>query len=131
MGAYAWCAPVPLRLRAFAAWEDSLHDVAIVLMIEKKAAVDNLSAILDVEWIDMVQFGRGDYSVSIGKPGDRQSEETQGAYRNTIDLALKKSMHPRIELAGLEQAKQYLDMDVRHFCTGCFLAFHARSAAQY
>jgi 4-hydroxy-2-oxoheptanedioate aldolase len=100
------------------AWVDAMNDVVIVLMIEKKGAIENLEAILDVEGIDMVQFGGGDYSVSIGQPGGGRGEETREAYSYLIDLALKKGVHPRVELGGLEQAQRYLDMGVRHFCVG-------------
>src|SRR6185295_10598506 len=44
----------------------ALADAVIVLMIEKKEAVENLEAILDVPGVDMVQFGPSDYSQSMG-----------------------------------------------------------------
>ena len=80
--------------------------------------MENIEAILDVEGLDMVQFGGGDYSVSIGQPGGGSGKETRGAYMRLIKLALAKGVHPRVELGSLEQAKPYLDMGVRHFCVG-------------
>ena len=35
-----------------------------------------------------------------------------------IELALKKGVAPRVEIASFEQAKPYLDAGVRHFCIG-------------
>ena len=100
------------------AWVDAMNDVVIAVMIEKGAAMDNIEAILDVEGLDMVQFGGGDYSVSIGKPGGGRSVETQAAYKHLIERSLAKGVHPRVELGSLDQAKHYLDMGVRHFCVG-------------
>src|SRR5438445_6755571 len=42
------------------------QDSVIVLMIEKKGAVENLESILRVEGVDMVQFGPSDYRITIG-----------------------------------------------------------------
>ena len=99
-------------------WVDSLNDVVIALMIEKKGAMEHLEEILQVDGIDMVQFGPSDYSVSIGKPGGGRDPEVQAAHRRMIETALKMGKHPRVELGSLEQAKPYLDMGVRHFCVG-------------
>ena len=104
------------------AWAESLNDVVIALMIEKKAAMDNLEAILDVPGIDMLQFGPSDFSVSIGKPGQGRDPEVQGAHRRMIELALAKGVHPRVEIGSFEQAQPYLDMGVRHFCIGWDIA---------
>ena len=37
-------------------WVQAMDDVVVALMIEKKPAMDNLSEILAVEGVDMVQF---------------------------------------------------------------------------
>ncbi len=100
------------------AWVDAMNDVVIAIMIEKKGAMENLDAILDVAGVDMVQFGPADYSISIGKPGQAGSPEVQQAHRDMIELALKKGVAPRVEVASFEQTKAYLDMGVRHFCIG-------------
>jgi 2-keto-3-deoxy-L-rhamnonate aldolase RhmA len=70
-------------------WVAAMNEVVIAIMIEKKGAVENLEEILAVDGVDMVQFGPADYSISIGKVG-----------------------------ATFKQAKQYVDMGVRHFCIG-------------
>ena len=48
---------------------DTLRSSVIAVMVEKKPCVDNLEEILSIGGIDMVQFGPGDFSMSIGKPG--------------------------------------------------------------
>ena len=100
------------------AWTKAMNDVVIAIMVEKKGAMENLEEILSVKGVDMVQFGPGDYSITIGKPGRRQDPEVQKAERDMIELALKKGVNPRVELGSFEQAKPYLEMGVRHFCIG-------------
>ncbi|MFC2016213.1 HpcH/HpaI aldolase/citrate lyase family protein [Chloroflexota bacterium] len=100
------------------AWARVMNDVVIAIMIEKKGAIENLEEILSVKGVDMVQFGPTDYSVSIGKPGQGQSPEVQKVQRDMIELALKKGVAPRVELADFEGAKPFVEMGVRHFCIG-------------
>ena len=66
----------------------------------------------------MVQFGPLDYSITIGKAGQTRSPEVQKAQEKMIELALKKGLHPRVEIANFEQAKPFIDLGVRHFCIG-------------
>jgi 4-hydroxy-2-oxoheptanedioate aldolase len=100
------------------AWVESLNQVVIALMIEKKGAMENLEEILSVEGIDMVQFGPNDYGVSIGLPGQRQSPLVQDAHRRMIEVALRMGVHPRVEVASFEQIRPYVELGVRHFCIG-------------
>ena len=96
----------------------ALEDVVIALMIEKEAAVKDLEAILDVEGIDMVQFGPGDYSMSIGKTGQMSDPAVWEAEEYVIKTALSKGVQPRAEIESPEAAQRYLDMGVRHFSIG-------------
>jgi 2-keto-3-deoxy-L-rhamnonate aldolase RhmA len=97
---------------------DALNDVVIAIMVEKKSCVDDLENVLSVPGIDMVQFGGSDFSMSIGKPAQHNDPEVVAAEKKTIELALKKGLHPRVELRDPGQAKKYLDMGVKHFCIG-------------
>jgi 2-keto-3-deoxy-L-rhamnonate aldolase RhmA len=99
-------------------WTKAMDEVVIAIMIEKKGAIENLDEILSVEGIDMVQFGPADYSISIGKPGQVQSAKVQDAHKLMIDSALKKGVHPRVEIGSYEQAEPFVKMGVRHFCIG-------------
>jgi 4-hydroxy-2-oxoheptanedioate aldolase len=99
-------------------WVKEMNDVVIVVMIEKKGAMENLEEILSIKGVDMVQFGPSDYSISIGKPGQVMSPETQNAEAEMIKMALKKGIVPRAEAYSLEEAKKYIAMGVRHFCVG-------------
>ncbi|MBI3957616.1 MAG: 2,4-dihydroxyhept-2-ene-1,7-dioic acid aldolase [Chloroflexi bacterium] len=96
----------------------ALQEIVIVLMLEKKPALDNLEEILSVPGVDMIQWGPADFSMSIGKAGRRGDPEVQAAEQRVIDTCLKMGIHPRIELGSADGAKRYLDMGVRHFCIG-------------
>ncbi|WP_053240068.1 HpcH/HpaI aldolase family protein [Pleomorphomonas koreensis] len=100
------------------AYVDALNDVVIAIMVEKKCCVDNLEEILSVPGIDMVQFGPSDFAMSIGKPAQYDAPEVLAAERKTIELALKKGLHPRVELHDPKLAAQYMRMGVKHFCLG-------------
>ena len=100
------------------AYVEALNDVVIAIMVEKKSCVDDLDAILSVPGIDMVQFGASDFSMSIGKPAQYGDAEVLAAEKKTIEMALKKGLHPRIELRDPSQADKYLKMGVKHFCIG-------------
>jgi 4-hydroxy-2-oxoheptanedioate aldolase len=96
----------------------SYQDAVVVLMIEKKGAIENLEAILRVEGVDMVQFGPSDYSMSIGVAGQRDHPAVLEARNHTIKTALAMGVHPRAEINDARQAEEYLALGVKHFCLG-------------
>lgn len=100
------------------AWAAALDQVVVALMIEKKGAVENLEAILDVPGIDMVQFGPSDYSNSLGHTGKPQHPEVKEAESYVIETALKKGIAPRVELNEPAGFEPYLEMGVKHFNIG-------------
>jgi 2-keto-3-deoxy-L-rhamnonate aldolase RhmA len=99
-------------------WVDTLAESVIVLMIEKRQAVENLDAILDVEGIDMVQFGPSDYAMSIGLPGQGSHQKVRDAERFVIETAHRRGIPARAEIRDAAGAQPYLEMGVRHFCVG-------------
>lgn len=100
------------------AYVRALDDVVIAIMVEKRECVEDLDAILSVKGIDMVQFGSSDYSMSIGATGQRNHPEVRKAELKTIETALAKGLHPRVELRDINLAAPYLEMGVKHFCIG-------------
>jgi 2-keto-3-deoxy-L-rhamnonate aldolase RhmA len=100
------------------AYVAALDEVVIALMVEKRECVEDLDAILSVKGIDMVQFGGSDYAMSLGLTGQRSHPDVKRAERKTIETALAKGLHPRVELADINQAVPYLEMGVKHFCIG-------------
>ena len=99
-------------------WVEMLADCVIVLMIEKKEAVENLEAILSVKGVDMVQFGPSDYAMSIGMPRQTGNERVREAEQYTIETAHRMGIPARVELGDAAGAERYLEMGVQHFCVG-------------
>lgn len=100
------------------AFVKALDEVVIAVMVEKRECVEHLDAILAVPGLDMVQFGPADYAMSIGLPGQFQHPDVRKAETKTIETALKRGLHPRVELFDAAQAERYLEMGVKHFCLG-------------
>jgi 4-hydroxy-2-oxoheptanedioate aldolase len=104
------------------AFVQALEDAVVALMIEKKQCVEDLDAILSVKGIDMTQFGPGDYSMSLGIPGQYAHPRVREAEEYTIATSLKKGIRPRAEIGRPDQAKRYLDLGVKDFCIGTDVA---------
>ncbi|NLG99629.1 MAG: 2,4-dihydroxyhept-2-ene-1,7-dioic acid aldolase [Chloroflexi bacterium] len=105
-----------------AEYVQALRDVVVVLMIEKREAVECLEDILSLGGIDMVQWGPADYSMSVGRPGERRSPEIKAVERKVIDTCIKMGVPPRAEIAVPDDAAYYLDLGVRHFSLSSDLA---------
>jgi len=101
-----------------AAYAEAVRNMVVMVMIEKRSAVDQLDEILTVPGIDMVQWGPADYSMSIGRPGEKSHPEVRAAERMVIEKSLAAGVAPRVEISHPDQAKVYLDMGVRHFNLG-------------
>jgi 4-hydroxy-2-oxoheptanedioate aldolase len=100
------------------AYVEALNQVVIAIMVEKRECVEDLDAILSVPGLDMVQFGASDYSMSLGLTGQTTHPEVKKAELRTIETALMKGLHPRVELGDITRAGPYLEMGVKHFCIG-------------
>ena len=96
----------------------ALEDVVVVLMIEKREAVESLEEILAVPGVDMVIFGGSDYSMSIGKPGEARGPEITKVRDHVYSTALEMGVQPRAELRTVDDAGPLLDLGVRHFSIG-------------
>jgi 2-keto-3-deoxy-L-rhamnonate aldolase RhmA len=99
-------------------WVKALAECVVVLMIEKREAVDNLDAILATPGVDMVQFGPADYSLSMGFSRTGDAERIREVEIKVIHSALLHGVQPRAELRDSTSAERYLDLGVRHFCVG-------------
>ena len=99
----------------------ALRDVVVVLMIEKKEVVEHLEEILSLGGIDMITWGGADYCMSIGRPGEWDASDVKAVEKEVIKTSLRMGVAPRIAIDHAEQAKEYLDMGIRHFCVGADL----------
>ena len=97
---------------------DSLADVVLAFMIEKKGAVDNLEEILSEPGVEMVQWGGADFSMNIGQPRNCSHPDVVAAKKRTFEVAISMGVPPRAESESADETKEYLDMGVRHFSVG-------------
>ena len=95
-----------------------LREGVIALMIEKKGALEDLDAILEIPGVDMLQFGPADFAMSIGKPGQFGDPEVVEAQRHMVRRAIASGVRPRVEINSFEQAEPWLELGVRDFCVG-------------
>lgn len=97
----------------------AMDDIIIAIMIEKKEAVQNLEEILSIKGIDMVQFGPGDYSMSVGLEGQPNHPDIQKARVHVMKTAIKMGIRPRHEIDSIhdsmEDIKEFLDIGVIDF----------------
>jgi 4-hydroxy-2-oxoheptanedioate aldolase len=96
----------------------ALRDIVVMIMVEKRGSVDRLEEVLSVPGVDMIQWGGTDYSMSIGRPGQRGEPDIKVIERRVIETALRMGVQPRAEINSVDQAKYYLDLGVRHFSIG-------------
>lgn len=97
---------------------DAITDTVVVLMIEKRSAVEHLDEILAVPGVDMIQWGPADYAMSVGRPGGWFDPDIKAVERDVIARALAAGVAPRVEITEPAEAEPYLDLGVRHFCIG-------------
>jgi 2-keto-3-deoxy-L-rhamnonate aldolase RhmA len=99
-------------------WVGALASSVVALMIEKREALEDLDAILNVPGVDMVQFGPADYAMSMGLERPRDAAQIREAEAYVITTAQRHGVAPRAELADPGEADYYLNLGVRHFCIG-------------
>jgi 2-keto-3-deoxy-L-rhamnonate aldolase RhmA len=95
------------------------NDAVIVLMVEKRGAVENLESILKVPGIDMIQFGPADYGLSVGKASRDYATglhpDVLAAREYTIKTCIAMGVRPRAEIGSAAEAEHYLKLGVKDF----------------
>lgn len=96
----------------------ALQEIVVVLMIEKRSAVDALDEILAVPGVDMIQWGPADYAMSIGRPGGWYDDDVRQVEREVLAKCLAAGIPARAEITDPADARDYLAQGVRDFCIG-------------
>lgn len=96
----------------------ALDEIVVVLMIEKREAVEDLDEILAVPGVDMIQWGPADYSMSIGRPSGWYDEDVRQVERHVLARCRKAGIPARAEITDPTDAAYYMEQGVRDFCIG-------------
>jgi len=85
--------------------------------IEDPEALDHLEAIAELDGVDCLFFGPGDFSVALGMPGELQAPEVKAARQRVAEVARR---HGKIAatVCGKAQIKDYADMGYNFLSVG-------------
>lgn len=115
----------------FAKYAESANDdIAVVVMIESKEAVDNIDEILAVEGVDGVFIGPYDLSGSYGIPGLTDDPLVNDACRNVLAACERagKSAGLHIVIPGADKISKALDEGFTFIALGVDTVFLDKSA---
>ncbi len=94
----------------------------IFAQIESPSALQTARAIAEVEGIDGLFFGPGDFSVLSGIPGQFESGVVRSAMKKVCADALAAGKRFGTLTFNAEQARRVLDMGGTFICQGCDIA---------
>lgn len=108
--------------------EAANEQVAVIVQAEHIAAVENIEQIVQVEGIDAIQLGPYDLSASMGKMGQLQDPEVQGAIDHVIHTCQQAGLP--IGWFGLtaESVRPYIDRNCTLITAGVDTLLLAQSA---
>jgi 2-keto-3-deoxy-L-rhamnonate aldolase RhmA len=105
---------------------DYYTDAVVAIMLEKRLGFENLDDILKVPGIDMVQFGPGDYGLSIGRASATYAgglhPDVSRARETCIKKTLDAGLRPRAEISSVGEVDYYIELGVKDFNLGTELA---------
>lgn len=95
----------------------------LIAQIESPKALKNARAIAEVEGIDVLFFGPGDFSMMSGVAGEFGSALVQDALRETCQAALAAGKRFGTTVSSVEYTKKMLDLGGTLLCYGGDLHF--------
>jgi len=98
------------------------RETFILAQIESPTAVPNARAIAEVDGIDGLFFGPGDFSVLSGVPGQFESDTVQDALREVCQSAQAAGKQFGTLVFNHEQAERILKMGATFVSMGCDIA---------
>jgi 2-keto-3-deoxy-L-rhamnonate aldolase RhmA len=97
------------------AYVQALNDIVVAIMLEKRAAIEELDEIVHLKGVDLFQWGPNDYAMSIGRAGEAGSAAIRDVGRRVIATCVEAGVPIRAEIASVEDAAYFIDLGVRHF----------------
>ncbi len=94
------------------------EQTAVIIQAEHIQAVENIKEIIAVEGIDAVLVGPYDLSASMGRMGQVDSPEVQGAVKRVRQACLESGKPLGIFTATAKRAKQYMQDGFRLIAAG-------------
>jgi len=95
-----------------------IDEIVIAVMIETKSLADDIEEALSYPGIDMVQFGPGDFSVSMGHPGEGYKNlQITEAMERCYQVAKRRGIRIRAECT-VEEMQKWIDLGCKDFCIG-------------
>ena len=89
----------------------------VILQIEDPEPLDDLEAIADLEGIDMLFFGPGDFSHGIGAPGDWKHPKLLETRRRVAEVAVKHGIYAGTP-ANIDNLDEFITMGYKFFAIG-------------
>jgi 4-hydroxy-2-oxoheptanedioate aldolase len=93
----------------------------VVVQLEDQESVANAREIAEVEGVDVLFFGPGDFSVLSGFPGQFQHPVIEDSIRKVAEAARAAGKHWGIPVGTPERARQMLDLGARLLAHGADL----------
>jgi len=97
--------------------EQASRERMVIVQIEDPEAMDELDAIAQVEGIDMLFFGPGDYSHALGVAGQMDHPEVQEGFRRVAEACRKHGKFAGT-VTSLEAIAENVDMGYQFLSSG-------------
>lgn len=94
------------------------NETFIAIQLEEQHAIECADEIAAVEGVDILMFGPGDYSASIGVPGQMAHPKLEDATIRIANAARRQGKHWGRPVANAEDAKKYIDLGARFLTCG-------------
>ncbi len=95
----------------------------LVIQVEDQGAVANARAIAEVEGVDVLFFGSGDFGILSGIPGQFDHPLVWEAAATVAEAARRAGKHWGMPCGGPEQAKRLMEMGARFIPYGADILF--------
>jgi len=89
------------------------EELLLILQIESRAAVENISEVASVRGFDAFVIGPNDLSLSYGLLGETKHPTVVGAIERVLDTALERGLHCGIHVGDVEELVKWREKGMR------------------